>query len=87
MGPSRWRRSTHVMLAAAVIALIAVVVAVVAVFATGGDTSNAQVPAARPPAVASAARQLVPPPSMPSTKATPIPPRHDNTNKIPIAKR
>jgi len=55
MSPSRWRRSTHVMLAAAVIALVAVVVAVVAVFATGGNTSNAQVPAARPPATANRA--------------------------------
>ena len=55
MSPFRWRRSTHVMVAAAVIALVAVVVAAVAVFTTGGNTSNAQVPAARPPATANPA--------------------------------
>jgi D-alanyl-D-alanine carboxypeptidase/D-alanyl-D-alanine-endopeptidase (penicillin-binding protein 4) len=40
------------MVAAAVIALVVVVVAAVAVFTTGGNASNAQVPAARPPATA-----------------------------------
>lgn len=51
MNPARWRRSTHALVAAAVIALVAVVVAVVAV-ATGADTSSAQLPAPHPPATA-----------------------------------
>lgn len=52
MRPTRWRRSTHVVLAVAVIALVAAVVAVAAVLTSGGDTSSAQAPPARPPAAA-----------------------------------
>ena len=55
MSPTRWRRSTHVVLAVAVIALVAVVVAVASVLTSGGNPSNAQVPAARPAASASPA--------------------------------
>ncbi|WP_431238540.1 D-alanyl-D-alanine carboxypeptidase/D-alanyl-D-alanine endopeptidase [Mycolicibacterium aichiense] len=43
MRPTQWRRSTHVVLAVAVIALVAAVVAVAAVL-THGDTSSAQAP-------------------------------------------
>lgn len=53
MRPTRWRRSTHVVLAVAVIALVAAVVAVAAVLTTGGDSSSAQAPPARPLATAS----------------------------------
>ena len=42
MRPTRWRHTTHVVLAVAVIALVAVVVAVAAVLTRGGDTSGAQ---------------------------------------------
>ncbi|WP_167097188.1 D-alanyl-D-alanine carboxypeptidase/D-alanyl-D-alanine-endopeptidase [Mycobacterium sp. DL592] len=52
MNPSRWRRSTHAMLAAAIIALVAVVVAVVAALTTGAHSNTAQLPAAPPPATA-----------------------------------
>ena len=38
------------------------------------------------PSIARAALQLVPPPSIPSTKFTRFLLRADNTNKIPIAK-
>ncbi|TGD83943.1 D-alanyl-D-alanine carboxypeptidase/D-alanyl-D-alanine-endopeptidase [Mycolicibacterium sp. CH28] len=55
MRPTRWRRSTHVVLAVAVIALVAAIVAAAAVLARGGDTSNAQLPAAQPPATANPA--------------------------------
>jgi len=60
MSPTRWRRSTHVVLAAAVIALVAVVVAVAAILTSGGDTGKAQLPASRP--VASANPGVVPVP-------------------------
>ncbi|KDE99419.1 D-alanyl-D-alanine carboxypeptidase [Mycolicibacterium aromaticivorans JS19b1 = JCM 16368] len=43
MRPTQWRRSTHVVLAVAVIALVAAVVAVAAIL-THGDTSSAQAP-------------------------------------------
>jgi D-alanyl-D-alanine carboxypeptidase/D-alanyl-D-alanine-endopeptidase (penicillin-binding protein 4) len=42
-----WRRSTHVVLAVAVIALVAVVIAVAAVVTSGGNASSAQAPAPR----------------------------------------
>lgn len=47
MSPIRWQRSTHVVLAVAVIALVAAVIAVAAVFSSGGNPSNAQGPAPR----------------------------------------
>jgi serine-type D-Ala-D-Ala carboxypeptidase/endopeptidase (penicillin-binding protein 4) len=47
MRPTQWRRSTHVVLAVAVIALVAAVVAVAAVL-TRGETSSAQAPPGHP---------------------------------------
>ncbi|MGY4709749.1 D-alanyl-D-alanine carboxypeptidase/D-alanyl-D-alanine endopeptidase [Mycolicibacterium sp. CBM1] len=52
MRPTRWRRSTHVVLAVAVIALVALVVAAAALLTSGGDTKTARGPAPRPPATA-----------------------------------
>ena len=52
MRPTRWRRSTHVVLAVAVIALVAAVVAVAAVLTPASDTSSAQAPPAHPLATA-----------------------------------
>ncbi|MCV7176553.1 D-alanyl-D-alanine carboxypeptidase/D-alanyl-D-alanine endopeptidase [Mycolicibacterium sphagni] len=52
MRPTRWRRSTHVVLAVAVIVLVAAVVAVAAVLTRGGDTSSAMAPPAHPAATA-----------------------------------
>lgn len=46
MNPTRWRRGTHVVFAAAVIALVAVVVAAAAMVNSDGDTTSA---AHRPP--------------------------------------
>lgn len=48
MRPTRWRRSTHVVLAVAVIALVAALVAVAAVVTRGNDTSSAQAPPGHP---------------------------------------
>ncbi|HET7666264.1 MAG TPA: D-alanyl-D-alanine carboxypeptidase/D-alanyl-D-alanine-endopeptidase, partial [Mycobacterium sp.] len=59
MRPTQWRRSTHVVIGAAVLLLVAAVVAVAAVVSTGSSTGDAQVvkPA---PAAATAAPGIVP---------------------------
>ncbi|MCX2929036.1 D-alanyl-D-alanine carboxypeptidase/D-alanyl-D-alanine-endopeptidase [Mycobacterium sp. CVI_P3] len=48
MRPTRWRHSTHVVLAVAVMALVAALVAAGAFLTRGGDTSSAQAPPAHP---------------------------------------
>jgi D-alanyl-D-alanine carboxypeptidase/D-alanyl-D-alanine-endopeptidase (penicillin-binding protein 4) len=54
MRPTRWRRSTHVVVGVAVLLLVAVVVAVAALLTSGGHTTDAQaVKPAPPPATAS----------------------------------
>lgn len=53
MGPTRWRKSTHVVVGAAVLAFVAVVVAAAALVTTGGHRAGvrAPVPPPRPPTV------------------------------------
>jgi serine-type D-Ala-D-Ala carboxypeptidase/endopeptidase (penicillin-binding protein 4) len=59
MRPTRWRRSTHVVVGVAVLLLVAAVVAVTAVITTGNTASDAQ--AVKPaPAAATAAPGIVP---------------------------
>jgi D-alanyl-D-alanine carboxypeptidase/D-alanyl-D-alanine-endopeptidase (penicillin-binding protein 4) len=58
MRPSRWRRSTHVLIGVAVLVLVAVVVAVAAVLTTGHSTDAAAVKPA--PAAATAKPGIVP---------------------------
>jgi serine-type D-Ala-D-Ala carboxypeptidase/endopeptidase (penicillin-binding protein 4) len=50
MRPTRWRRSTHVVIGVAVLVLVAAVVAVAAVLTTGHSTSDAQAVKPAPPA-------------------------------------
>jgi serine-type D-Ala-D-Ala carboxypeptidase/endopeptidase (penicillin-binding protein 4) len=59
MRPTQWRRSTHVVIGAAVLLLVGAVVAVAAVLGTGNSTSDAK--AVQPaPAAATAAPGIVP---------------------------
>ena len=58
MRPTRWRRSTHVVIGAAVLLLVAVVVAAAAVFTRGGSADAVAVKPA--PAAATAAPGIVP---------------------------
>lgn len=53
MGPTRWRKSTHVVVGAAVLAFVAVVVAAAALVTTGGHRAGVRAPAPppRPPTV------------------------------------
>ena len=50
MRPTRWRRSTHVVIGVAVLLLVAAVVAVAAVLTTGNSTSDAEAVKPAPPA-------------------------------------
>jgi D-alanyl-D-alanine carboxypeptidase/D-alanyl-D-alanine-endopeptidase (penicillin-binding protein 4) len=50
MRPTRWRRSTHVVIGVAVLTLVAAVVAVAAVFTGGNSTSDAEPMKPMPPA-------------------------------------
>lgn len=52
MRPTRWRRSTHVLIGVAVLLLVAAVVAVAAVLTTGQSTSDAAIKPAPAPATA-----------------------------------
>ncbi|WP_102141706.1 D-alanyl-D-alanine carboxypeptidase/D-alanyl-D-alanine endopeptidase [Mycobacterium hubeiense] len=52
MRPTRWRRSTHVLIGVAVLLLVAALVAVAAVITTGHSTSDAAVKPVPPPATA-----------------------------------
>lgn len=49
MRPTRWRRSTHILIGATVLVLVAVVVAVAALLSESSSKSNADVVAALPP--------------------------------------
>ncbi len=49
MRPTRWRRSTHILIGAAVLVLVAVVVAVAALLSDSSSKSNADVVALMPP--------------------------------------
>jgi D-alanyl-D-alanine carboxypeptidase/D-alanyl-D-alanine-endopeptidase (penicillin-binding protein 4) len=69
MRPTRWRRSTHVVIGVAVLLLVAAVVALAAVFAKGKSTSDAE-PVKPPPAAATAKPAIVPLADS-STKPTP----------------
>lgn len=70
MGPTRWRKSTHVIVGVAVLALVAAVVAAAAFFTTGGHGPGvrASVPPPRPPTVEPG---MIP---VADTAATPSPP-------------
>lgn len=59
MRPTRWRRSTHVVIGVAVLLLVAAVVAVAAVLTTGNSTSGAE-PIKPTPAAATAKPGIVP---------------------------
>lgn len=56
MRPTRWRRSTHVLIGIAALILVAVVVVVAAVLTTGDRTSNAQAVPPQPAPVSASSR-------------------------------
>jgi serine-type D-Ala-D-Ala carboxypeptidase/endopeptidase (penicillin-binding protein 4) len=68
MRPTRWRRSTHVVIGAVVVLLVAVVVAVAAVLTTGHSTDAAAV---KPPPPAATAKPGIVPVADTAPKPTP----------------
>jgi serine-type D-Ala-D-Ala carboxypeptidase/endopeptidase (penicillin-binding protein 4) len=69
MRPTRWRRSTHVVIGVAVLLLVAAVVGVAAVLTTGNSTSDAQ--AIKPAPAAATAQPGILPVVDSATKPTP----------------
>jgi serine-type D-Ala-D-Ala carboxypeptidase/endopeptidase (penicillin-binding protein 4) len=69
MRPTRWRRSTHVVIGLAVLLLVAAVVGVAAVLTTGNSTSDAQ--AVKPAPAAATAQPGILPVVDSATKPTP----------------
>ena len=69
MRPTRWRRSTHVVIGVAVLLLVAAVVGVAAVLTTGNSTSDAQ--AIKPAPAAATAQPGILPVADSATKPTP----------------